>query len=101
MLNLQTTSNGVLLPIRAQPRSRQNAIVGIHDGRLKIAVIQAPERGKANDAVIQVLCDELNLRKTQIKLISGSATSQKTVRIMNVTAEDLNERITQRIDSTG
>ena len=54
-----------------QPGARRNGIMGIHAGALKVAVTQAAEKGKANQAVADVLCDALGLRPSQIELRSG------------------------------
>tara|TARA_R110002095_G_scaffold204153_2_gene186691 strand:+ start:7250 stop:7798 length:549 start_codon:yes stop_codon:yes gene_type:complete len=54
-LNLETKGPDVLLPVRAQPKSSKNQIDGIHDGRLKVCVTQAPEKGKANQALLKVI----------------------------------------------
>ena len=50
MIRLVTNSSGVVLPVKAQAGARRNAITGEHDGALKVAVSQVPEKGKANAA---------------------------------------------------
>jgi len=40
-------------------------------------VTQVAEKGKANDAIIEVLCRELSLRKSQIALLSGANVPQE------------------------
>lgn len=54
-LNLKECDQGILVPVRAQPKARRNAIVGTHAGRLRIAVCDPPEKGKANRAVVEIL----------------------------------------------
>src|SRR6266704_1433728 len=63
MIDLQLTSGGVILPVHAQPGSRKNGITGIHAGRLKVAVTQAPEKGKANQALVKLLADLLDVKR--------------------------------------
>src|SRR5437868_3236888 len=48
---------GATFAVRAQPGGRKNAVRGVHDGCLKVSVTAAPEKGKANDAVLDVLCE--------------------------------------------
>ena len=55
MIDLAAHPEGVLLPVRAQPGARANAIRGTMSGMLKVAVTQVAEKGKANDAVIETL----------------------------------------------
>lgn len=91
---LETVANGVDLPVRAQPGSRRNGITGIHDGRLKVAVTQVAEKGKANAAIVEVLATALGLRSSQISLVSGDTHPQKRFRITGISAEELATRIT-------
>ena len=55
MLHLTETSEGVLVPVLAKPGAKANKIVGVHNGRVRVAVSAAPEKGKANDAIAAVL----------------------------------------------
>ena len=63
--------------MRAQAGARDNAIRGQQDGALKVAVTQIAEKGKANKAIIDVLCKSLSLKRSQVSLIAGETSSQK------------------------
>jgi uncharacterized protein (TIGR00251 family) len=89
MLNLESTAGGVILPVRAHAGARRNAIIGAHNGALKIAVTQAPEKGKANKAIAEVLCKSLGLRRAQLELISGATSPQKRFLLRDVTLEEV------------
>ncbi len=93
MIKLDQNVHGVIMHVKAQSGRRQNGIRGIHDGALKVAVTQVPEKGKANKAILALLADQLGLRKDQIQLISGETASTKRFLIRGVTAADLEERI--------
>ena len=90
---LEPHPEGTILPVRAQPGARQNEIRGEQNGMLKVSVTQAPEKGKANKALIALLSKEFSLRKSQIELISGATSSQKRLLVREVTLEELWERI--------
>lgn len=90
---LEQTPDGVLLPVQAQPRARKNMLAGWHAGRLKVHITQAPEKGKANQALLKLLVKELDLKRSQIELVSGETASLKLFRIEGVTAEELLSRI--------
>jgi hypothetical protein len=96
---LTETSEGLLLPVRAQPRARKNAVVGAHAGQLKVAVTAAPERGKANAALIQVLCKALLLKPAQVSLHSGASSSSKRFLVTEITREELAERLAACVNS--
>lgn len=93
MIQLESLAQSVVLPVRAQAGARNNGIQGEHDGALKVSVTQAPEKGKANKAIVGVLAKLLGLRKSQISLISGETSSQKRFSIANVDVEELRARI--------
>ena len=93
MIELKRDGDGILLPILAQPKARRNAVTGIHDGRLKVAVMQAPEKGKANAAIVKLLAKSLGLKRSQLELIAGATAQRKTIRVAGVSAESLSETI--------
>ncbi len=99
-VSLENTPDGIRLPIRVQPGARRNAVTGVHNGRLKVAVTQVAERGKANEAVMHVLAEAFELRASQVELIAGSIHRDKVVLIRGVTAEHLSERIAAMLASS-
>jgi hypothetical protein len=93
MLALEPHRDGTILPVRAHPGARRNEIRGLQDGMLKISVTQAPEKGKANKAVIELLSKQLGLRKSQIELLAGETSSQKRFLVRDVPPDELRRRI--------
>ena len=93
MIEMIQKSGGVLLSIQAHPRARKEAIVGVHAGRLKVAVRQAPERGKANAAVLRLLAGELGLRPSQLRIVAGETSPRKTVWVDGLSVENLRSRL--------
>jgi uncharacterized protein (TIGR00251 family) len=95
MIKLETHDEGVVLSVRAQPGARKNGIQGEHAGMLKVSVTQAREKGKANKAIEAILAEELNLRSSQIELISGETASQKRFLIRGATIKNLTSRLNE------
>jgi uncharacterized protein (TIGR00251 family) len=93
MIKLRTTDGGILLPVRAQPGARRNALVGEQAGRLKVAVTQVAEKGKANAEIIRLLADALGLKRTQITLRSGATGALKVLHIAGIEETTLQRRI--------
>jgi hypothetical protein len=93
MLDLQPRGDGTVLPVRAQPGARGNAIRGVQQGALRVSVTQSPEKGKANKAMISLLAELLSLRKSQIELLSGATSPQKRFLIRGLTPAELARRI--------
>ena len=93
MIALEPHAEGTILPVRAQPGARRNEIRGEQDGALKVCVTQVAEKGKANKAVIEVLCGALSLRKSQIELVSGETAHQKRFLVRGLKPTELSDRI--------
>ncbi len=97
MLDIITTNSGVILSIRTQPSSSKNRIIGEYGGRLKLAVTAAPEKGKANKAVIELLADTLRIHASSVYIISGESSRDKKVLIEGLILEDLKSLLSQQV----
>ncbi len=69
------------LPLKVVPKASRNRVVGWVGERLKVQVTAAPERGKANDAVVEVLAEALGLPPARIRIVAGQTSPLKTVEI--------------------
>ena len=69
------------IPCRVQPRSSRNAVVGVHDNALKIALTAPPVDGKANAELIAFLAGLLHIPKNDIHLESGETSKRKILAI--------------------
>ena len=101
MVSVEQTEKGLVLSVKAQPGARRNGVTGVHDGALKVAVSQAPEKGKATAAIIDVLAESLGIKKNQIDLLSGPTSTHKKFLIRNVDLDEITKRISELLDSLG
>lgn len=95
MVTLEETSQGIVIPIKAQAGARRNGISGEFAGSLRVSVTQAPEKGKANGAIIDVIAEQLKLRRNQIELIAGQTSPQKKFRVTGIGLAELEARVAQ------
>jgi uncharacterized protein (TIGR00251 family) len=70
--------------VRAQPGARKSGIIGEHAGALKVAVTAPPEDGRANKALIEILSKALDVKRSQIELVSGRTSREKRYLIRGV-----------------
>jgi uncharacterized protein YggU (UPF0235/DUF167 family) len=87
------TADGVRLQLRVKPGGRADRLLGPHDGALKLEVRAAPERGRANDAVIRLLASSLGLGRSQVEVIAGAAARDKVVMLGGVSAAEIARRL--------
>jgi uncharacterized protein len=63
------------------PRSGKNEVVKISEGEYKVKVTAAPEKGRANEKVIELLAYHLAMPKSSIKIIAGKTARVKIIDI--------------------
>lgn len=90
---LESHSNGVVLPVKALPGARRNAVLDEHGGRLKVAVTVPAEKGKANDAIQELIAESLGLKRNQVQLMTGATASMKRFLVTGISLEDLQKRV--------
>jgi uncharacterized protein YggU (UPF0235/DUF167 family) len=75
------TAETTRLRVRVSPGSGPTAVIGRHGDAWKVRVTEAPERGRANEAVLRVLSDTLALPRTALTLVSGHRGREKIVEL--------------------
>lgn len=93
MITLTDHAEGVVLAVRAQPGAKRAAVVGEQNGALKLAVTAPPEDGRANAALVELLRDSLDLKRSQVELISGATSRDKRFLIRGLSVEELRRRL--------
>lgn len=67
------------LNVHIKANAKRSAIIGWHNGYLKIAIQAPPVDGKANQALINFLSDYFSIPKQHVQIIHGTSTSKKQV----------------------
>jgi uncharacterized protein (TIGR00251 family) len=78
---LRPSGGRLLVAVKAMPGARTSEIAGLRDGRLLVRVAAQPEKGRANEALVDCLARELGVRKADVELVAGAASRQKTLSI--------------------
>jgi uncharacterized protein (TIGR00251 family) len=81
------------LKIKVTPKASKNAIAGWLGEELKVMVTAAPEKGKANQAVITLLAEKLRIPKQTIRIVAGQTSARKTVEFTALDQEQLRQRL--------
>jgi uncharacterized protein (TIGR00251 family) len=81
------------LQLRVAPGARRSAVVGRHGPAWKVRVAAAPERGRANEALVDLLAGALGLKRPDVRVVAGGAARDKVVEIAGMTQEEAERRL--------
>lgn len=84
----QASSSAVILRVYVQPKARRAQIIGLHADRLKLAVTEPPDKGKANAAVVELIAETFKVSQSRVSLVRGDTSRQKDVAIQGVAMSD-------------
>ncbi len=87
---------GTRLRLRVAPGSRRAGIGGRHGDAWKVRVAQPAEGGRANDAVLALLAEALELPRAAVTLVSGHGARDKTVAVEGIGAAEADRRLGER-----
>ena len=82
-----------LITIHVQPGARKTEVVGLYGEAIKIKVAATPERGIANDALVDFIAEKLDVPKNAVKLVRGRTGRSKTIAIEGMTEEEARARL--------
>ena len=98
MTPLEPHAQGVVIRVKARPGARRNAFAGLHDGALRVDVTAAPEKGKANEAIVALLAKSCGVAKSSIELISSPANPQKRFLLRGLQLADAEQQLAGLLD---
>ena len=78
-LRITTIDGGVVFAVKVVPASSRTNIYGLLDGMLKVKISAPPEKGKANQCLIDFLAKQLTVKKKAVSIISGARPVQVTL----------------------
>ena len=81
------------LRVRVAPGAARPGIVGRYGSAWKVRVSAPAERGRANDALVDVLSDALDLPRAGIEIVSGLSAREKVVALRGITEAEAATRL--------
>ncbi len=81
------------LRLRVSPGARRSGVVGRHGEAWKVRVAAAPENGKANDALLALLAEALDVPRGSLELVTGRAARDKVVSLHGLTGAEVERRL--------
>lgn len=75
--------------LRVSPGATGTRIVGRHGDAWKVRLAVPPERGRANDALLELLATTLRVERTRIRLVAGATSRDKVVEVEGLTLDEV------------
>jgi uncharacterized protein len=69
------------IELRVIAKAKREEVQKISENTYRIKVTAPPEKGKANKRVVELLSEELGIKKQDIRIVSGATNSRKIVEI--------------------
>jgi uncharacterized protein (TIGR00251 family) len=87
-----------MIRVQVHPGARRDGIQGWRsDGALRLSVVAAPEEGRANQAVIDLLAGVLAVPRRQVAVVRGQSSRSKQVAIEGLEEPELKRRIEEAL----
>ncbi|MGE0143192.1 MAG: DUF167 domain-containing protein [Planctomycetota bacterium] len=80
-LDAQVQGKVLSFRVRAAPGAKREGITGAMAGAVKVAVQAPAEDGRANERILRVLADALDVSLRHVRLASGARSRDKVVTI--------------------
>ena len=82
------TPEGIVLNVKAQPRSSKAGIDGLLGDAVKVRIRCAPVDGKANKELVETLADAFDLPKSRVIFKSGETSKTKRILLQGLSAAE-------------
>jgi uncharacterized protein (TIGR00251 family) len=79
---MRVADGEVTIEVTARPGASRRGIIGVRGERLVVGVHSGPQKGKANDELIEYLAGELRVPRSAILIVRGATSRRKTIRIV-------------------
>jgi uncharacterized protein (TIGR00251 family) len=83
------------LRLRVVPGASRAGIVGRYGAAWKVRITAAPEAGKANDAVLELLARTLDIPRRNLAIETGATSRDKIVSLTGLGEEAVEARLEQ------
>lgn len=71
----------MILKVKISPNASQTKVEGWQGDTLKIRIAAPPDKGKANETLIELLAETYSIPKSRVQIISGHASRNKRIEL--------------------
>jgi uncharacterized protein (TIGR00251 family) len=69
------------LSVKVKPNSRKNEVKQLSENSFEVRVCVPPEKGKANEKVIELLSKHLRVPKSRFEIVRGLSSRDKLISV--------------------
>lgn len=92
-LAVEDIDGGIVFTVKVVPGSSRTTVCGLLDEMIKVKVSAAPEKGKANQCLLDFLAKQLGVKKNAVSIISGKTSAIKIVQVLGISVEQLRKKL--------
>jgi len=92
---MRVSIDEVIIEVTARPGSSRLGVTGVNGDRLVIAIHSRPDKGKANDELIEYLAREMRVPRSALLIVRGETSRRKTIRIVTHEPIKVSSRLRQ------
>lgn len=86
---MQERGGAITFAVRVTPRASRDAIEGVYQGALKVRLNAPPVDDRANEALVELLAERLNVPRSAVRIVAGGKSRTKRVEITGARGEQI------------
>jgi uncharacterized protein len=90
---IEATPGGVTITVRVIPRASRSGLAGTRGDAVLVRVQSAPVEGAANDELVEVLAQALQVPRRAVTIVAGGRSRQKRVSVAGIDAATAASRL--------
>lgn len=75
------TAERRILVVRVQPKASRQELIRLSETEYRARLLSAPDRGRANQELLELLSESLHLPRQRLKIIRGESSRVKWIEI--------------------
>jgi uncharacterized protein (TIGR00251 family) len=88
-MEIAASAGGVTFYVQVSPRGSRDAIEGEYAGALKVRITAPPVDDRANEALVRLLAERLNVPRAAVRIVAGEKSRRKRVVVAGVRREQV------------
>src|SRR5580658_8417609 len=86
-MEFAASDGSVSFYVQVQPRASRDAIEGVYAGALKVRLTAPPVDDRANEALVRLLAERLNVPLAAVRIVAGEKSRRKRLVVAGVKRE--------------